>query len=115
MTMWAKAKNSSRDGKGQLWTLQTGIKFVLEHLEHLKGLYHDKSADQITASAQEQAQPQPGRPTRRRHRQPRRYDEAALPEHVRAAYTNVRAVNMQAGERAYMRTSINNAWVKLDQ
>lgn len=114
MTMWAEARNSSRDGKGQLWSLQTGIEYVLEHLEHLKGLYHDESADQITALAQEQTRPQPNQPTRRRHRQPRRHNEAALPEYIRAAYTNIRIVNMQSRERAYMRASINNAWVKLD-
>jgi hypothetical protein len=115
LTMWAEARNDGLDGRGQLWTLQTGMEYVLEHLETLKGLYHDESADQITAAAREAIWPQPSRPTRRRHRQPRRYNESTLPEYARAAYTDARAVNMQEREKAFMRASINNAWVKLDQ
>jgi hypothetical protein len=100
MTVWAEAWNSGRDGKRQLWSPQTGIEYVHEHLEQLKGIYHDESADQLTALTQEQARPQPGRPTRRRYHQLRLYNEAILPEHVGAAYTSVRALTCKRGREA---------------
>ncbi|KAI3322865.1 hypothetical protein HD806DRAFT_536045 [Xylariaceae sp. AK1471] len=100
MTVWAEAWNSGRDGKRQLWSPQTGIEYVHEHLEQLKGIYHDESADQLTALTQEQARPQPGRPTRRRYYQLRLYNEAILPEHVRAAYTSW-LIDAKQGLEAY--------------
>lgn len=56
-----------------------------------------------------------GRPL---ERQSLTFDEAALPRHIKASYTslnNSSISDMQSDERAYMRASINNAWVKLDE
>jgi hypothetical protein len=113
----------------------TGIEYLLEHLEMWKALYEEETADLVMESASQhlsqrpmtgnnpnEAQQQSQRPRRRRDRQSQQsqpsFNESALPRHARAAYTTIddSSINdMQADERAYMRASITNAWVKLDQ
>ena len=56
----------------------------------------------------------------RRHRQPAatRFNESALPDHTRSSYTArsvSRVSTLAADERTYLRASINNAWVKLNE
>ena len=134
-----------KNDHGQLWEVMTSMEFLLDHFEDWKLLYNEEPADlaaDLRASPPGLGLGSP--PTRRgerpvrqsrppRHlegyelstpsqRQPgqraSRFNEAALPEHTQAEYTNAQAVsmieNMQENERAYMRASINNAWLKLD-
>ena len=64
-------------------------------------------------------------PSQRSSRAPqnlgRRFNQDALPEHTREEYTSATAhsvsmiASMQGRERASIRASINNAWIKLDE
>lgn len=113
---WAKG-----NGHGQLWEVMTGMEFLLDHLEAWKSLYEEKIPDQLLESASQHTQHQLRRSTRqggRSGRQSLLFNEAALPRHIKASYTSLSnsSINdMQSDERAHMRASITNAWVKLDE
>lgn len=112
--MSTEVKNNTDHSRGQLWSLQLGIEHILEHLEHIKGLYGEDPADQNVESVLEQACPESSQSSPRRHRQPRPYYEAAFGEHIGYTSTDVRAADMQPEARAFIRASINNAWAKLN-
>ncbi len=130
MTMWTQGRNNA-EGNGQLWGHLTGMEFVLEHLESLRALYIDETVDSVRDSASqlppadiipERAQRQSQRASRRAGRQAQpslQFNEDALPRHTRATYTDPRSINnianMLPDEKAYMRASVNNAWLKLNQ
>lgn len=113
---WAKG-----NGYGQLWEVMTGMEFLLDHLEAWKSLYEEEIPEQLLESVSQHKQHQSRQSTRqggRSERQSLLFNEAALPRHIKASYTSLNnsSINdMQTDERAYMRASIINAWVKLDE
>lgn len=130
------------NGHGRLWSVLASMEYLLEHLETWKMRYQEQPATEAT---QDPGTSLPGSPLpRRRGDRPAhsirpssrlggaevpsryqgsrfrsRFNEAALPSHVSAAYLATTqgqsSINrLEAKEKANIRASINNAWVKLN-
>lgn len=141
MTMRAQG-HTKGNGYGQLWEVMTGMEYILEQLEDWRALYlpesEDLAAETIDLQASLATSPDPdpyrqprlstrpsrprtrrsatSRPASRHEDRASRYQADALPRHATSEYLpNSGIANMQPDERAYIRASINNAWLKLDE
>ena len=142
LTMRTQGRGTS-SGHGKLWEVMTGIEFILDHLEDWKTLYEERpepSSYPILSQTRERPPRQSRLPSRLQSCEvlsPLRlhfhteasaclsaatsFNETALPAHSRHEYVQneARSVSsissMERQERANIRTSINNAWVKLNE
>jgi hypothetical protein len=138
MTMRTQGWGTS-GGHGRLWEVMTGMEFILDHLEDWKALYAGRLIDggerwppSTPTQQRERPSRQPRLPSRLQGYElltPLRslspttpqFIDTGLPAHSRteSAQGDARSVSsiasMEGQERASMRASINNAWVKLNE
>jgi hypothetical protein len=127
-------------GGGALWMVLTQMEFLLEHFEQLKVFYDNLTSSEVEASVtaghnlpldptlmstEDSLEIRASRRLRERSSQraraaataTARFNERALPPYTRASFTHSSTEPNALGldQRAYMRVSINHAWVKLNQ
>ncbi|KAK3896412.1 ribonuclease H-like domain-containing protein [Staphylotrichum tortipilum] len=97
---WAK-----QGGHGALWEILAGMEYLLEKMEDWKTFFDAPATPAISY----------------RHRQRRQLSPAlqALPDHIRAEYTNQppqqRYESLSDDSRVYFRLSVLNGWKKLNE
>jgi len=119
MTMRTQGWGSA-NGHGRLFEVMLVMEWILDHLESWKDLYCEEPAELTNIPTPSSTEPSRTRSGRHARSQPT-FNTSALPPHARQEYLkkkhipNTAIETLQASDRAHMRTSINNAWEKLNE